>query len=693
MALYLHLVKFYILYVLVNIYAMKKIYFFIFFLFAFFISHSQIGVGTSTPRFTLDVQKGASSAVPLGVIAPRVTADEIKNADDDYGLEQDGAIVYITDGVSSPSDKTVNMESPGYYYYDAQSEIWHPIGASVEPWMNADTKFGATSNTQNIYQSGQVGVGVSNIDKSAKFEVNSSNQGVLFPRLSTNERDAIQNPSNGLFIFNTTQSCFNYYDAVSVKWQSLCGQVQPALAAAECSQAVVYGEYRQLRPTNSNHYIELPITVTQEGSLTITGITGNGYSFSYSSPLLGVGSHVIKLLASGTPSHVQEDNVKISLNGKEEASCTVKINVKENEDPKNFSVLSLDSVNGTFIKGQKLSSSENIKVTIKNTSGAETQYIVYTNEINGMRFEAGGTLLPNEQKQITLVTTDKNIPQNAGSYQFTIMSNSTEEGTNIPVTIKVINPTIKILSYTAGSSSDTAPSTSNNDYSVNALLYNQNNFGPAGVVEVEKVVVTSAAPILANLNDKHIAIISSDITATQAADLAVFASQGGVVIFVHQTTTYTDRIFGSFYGSDLQRYATTAFNSVRSGPASNTSHPILVGPFKDIRNEYIGEDATASILVNLPAGATGLVYGTNTSSSAIGKVFSFVDDNKRLVFIGDTNVLSGNGTNTSNTTNPNKHNAGIPAVKSPYDGSPSGVNNSFLYVNTLAWAINKALGN
>lgn len=39
---------------------------------------------------------------------------------------------------------------------------WQPISSSLEPWYNASTSAGATSNTQNIYQMGKVGIGTTN---------------------------------------------------------------------------------------------------------------------------------------------------------------------------------------------------------------------------------------------------------------------------------------------------------------------------------------------------------------------------------------------------------------------------------------------------------------------------------------------------------------------------------------------------
>jgi len=59
----------------------------------------------------------------------------------------------------------------------------------------------------------QVGIGNSNPDASSILEMTSTTQGLLIPRMTSSERDLIANPAQGLLIYNTTISNFNYYDA------------------------------------------------------------------------------------------------------------------------------------------------------------------------------------------------------------------------------------------------------------------------------------------------------------------------------------------------------------------------------------------------------------------------------------------------------------------------------------------------
>ena len=63
-----------------------------------------------------------------------------------------------------------------------------------------------------------VGIGTATPDPSAKLEINSNNSGLLIPRLTTAQRDAIAGPAHGLMIINTDNFCLEIYDTTSAQW-------------------------------------------------------------------------------------------------------------------------------------------------------------------------------------------------------------------------------------------------------------------------------------------------------------------------------------------------------------------------------------------------------------------------------------------------------------------------------------------
>jgi hypothetical protein len=107
---------------------------------------------------------------------------------------------------------------------------------------------------------GQVGINTGNAspDPSAGLDVNFDNKGVLVPRLTQSERDAIVNPAYGLIILNTTTDCINLYIG---GWRQMC---------SECDFAP---------PTASNNG-----PVCTGGSLQLTASTISGATYSWTGP-------------------------------------------------------------------------------------------------------------------------------------------------------------------------------------------------------------------------------------------------------------------------------------------------------------------------------------------------------------------------------------------------------------------------
>jgi len=77
---------------------------------------------------------------------------------------------------------------------------------------------------------------------SSLLELESTSQGLLPPRMTSAQRDAIASPAEGLRIYNTDSKCENYFNGVA--WRELCGACipQPTTSGAGPDQLGLSGE-------------------------------------------------------------------------------------------------------------------------------------------------------------------------------------------------------------------------------------------------------------------------------------------------------------------------------------------------------------------------------------------------------------------------------------------------------------------
>lgn len=68
----------------------------------------------------------------------------------------------------------------------------------------------------------QIGVDTENPHTSAILEVSSTNRGVLLPRLTTLDKEAIPSPSNGLLVYDTDKQCISQNIGTETNPQWMC---------------------------------------------------------------------------------------------------------------------------------------------------------------------------------------------------------------------------------------------------------------------------------------------------------------------------------------------------------------------------------------------------------------------------------------------------------------------------------------
>jgi len=211
----------------------------------FFLSpaRAQVGVGTTNPdkSAVLDV-----SGQNRGFLPPRMTSLQRlginKPAKGLIVFDNDSAYLFYFDGVKwkgmvngssifgisklttvqrlaipSPviGDLVFDLDSSKYFYYNGGG--WTTLstsgGGGSGPWNRKATHV-ILNNPKDA-----VGIGDTLPDKSAVLDITATDKGILIPRMTSVQRNAIANPAKGLMVFDNDSSYFFYFDGKT--WRGL----------------------------------------------------------------------------------------------------------------------------------------------------------------------------------------------------------------------------------------------------------------------------------------------------------------------------------------------------------------------------------------------------------------------------------------------------------------------------------------
>jgi uncharacterized protein (TIGR02145 family) len=174
-------------------------------------------------------------------------------------------------------------------------------------WSNAQTVVGGTVS-----------------DQSAILDVQSSSKGVLFPRLSTSQRDSIGLPAVGLMLYNTTTMCLeiNLGNANAPNWTSI--KCQGSVSSLDCANAAQTGTLFS-GTAASGVSVQVPYTGGNGGShagqtVTSTGVTG--LTATLASGSFAAGDDSLSYTITGTPDSVGTASFALSIGGQ---SCTLEL--------------------------------------------------------------------------------------------------------------------------------------------------------------------------------------------------------------------------------------------------------------------------------------------------------------------------------------------------------------------------------
>ena len=167
----------------------------------------------------------------------------------------------------------------------------------------------------------QVGIGTTNPDASAALDIESTDKGILPPRMTTAQRDAIANPALGLSIYNIDMNCLQWYDANG--WYDGCsGATYGVITSLQCAEATNNGTLIDGQSA-AGVTTEIPYSGGNGQSysgqtVTSTGVTGLTATLSAGNFATGSGS--LTYTITGTPSSDDVASFAISIGGQ---SCTL----------------------------------------------------------------------------------------------------------------------------------------------------------------------------------------------------------------------------------------------------------------------------------------------------------------------------------------------------------------------------------
>ncbi len=150
-------------------------------------------------------------------------------------------------------------------------------GGLVNVSSSSQTKLGS------LTVSGVLGIGTSSPNASAATDISSTAKGLLVPRMTQTQRDAIVSPQSGLFIYNTTAHQFNIY--ANSAWGAVAGsgdtnwtQTGADIYDTATSSLVGIGDSNPQTTLSVNGVISAPsgVTVRMQASGAVAGNSGNG---------------------------------------------------------------------------------------------------------------------------------------------------------------------------------------------------------------------------------------------------------------------------------------------------------------------------------------------------------------------------------------------------------------------------------
>jgi hypothetical protein len=490
------------------------------------------------------------------------------------------------------------------------------------------------------------------------------------------------------------------------------GITQAVIGDFDFSEAKINGIYVAGHPLrSSSNTMTIKIDVQRKGTYRITAEAiksddsndPNGYTFMAMGEVLSVGVQEITLVGQGTPIspskykniinnevEVHPDYFEININGKLYDGATSSLSNNVLDVPAEYIYECINvSANGDYTHKTQMKSSNFIQINNVYNSGQAVDYHFYTDEINGIKFEAEGTM----SKGFNNVTMKASgTPLNGGSYSYKIYSNSILSNPDCSVTINVKFQTFKILlcsnaddTWNLRNATRTVPLATKNSSLFGLTGSADRNYSAPAVVESITLISTGTTASIADDVDMVITGFGGTI---DNAQLKSFVSKAGKTLVISNETDNDISNFASEIGSSVNRSDDSDGDNIMQLLAAGVSSRVdsILNRNYKLNGLYIGRD-----------GGTNRSYNGNDWLSLIKTGYQqriIVHKTLPIILAGDGGIFSGGLTNSTTVYwNPARvDSSGIPInIQNSVWTQP--IHNSELLINIIMWAIDNKLKN
>jgi hypothetical protein len=178
-------------------------------------AQQNVGIGTTTPNSSaiLDL-----TSTTRALLIPRMTFTER------------GAIVSPAAGMIVYQTNTVGTSAFGFYVYEGVGLVatWKRLAKSDEVGSSGGS-WTVSGNNQYSNVSGSVGIGTTTPHVSTLLDIAGTTKGVLFPRMTSVQREAIPSPPTSLMVYDIDQAEYFEYDQTINRWKKLNYWIRPAV--------------------------------------------------------------------------------------------------------------------------------------------------------------------------------------------------------------------------------------------------------------------------------------------------------------------------------------------------------------------------------------------------------------------------------------------------------------------------------